>query len=167
MLPLLALIASASLAIALVARERPWLGYLLGGSLLLLSRAFAGAGGSPLFWIAQVAFFLSAVLTGIPSFRTRVFAGPLARRLEPQLRTAATLRCAQPGEDNAQVPQPGPDPLLLDGPRGWERFLQLQPQPLSREEQGFLDGPIERLTAGLRRGSLTAAQARERLIGFS
>ncbi len=164
MLALLPLLVSAPLAIALIARERPWLGYLLGGSLLLLSRALAGAGASPLFWIAQATFFVSAVLTGIPSFRTHLFAGPLARRLGPRLRAVATLRRAEHGAERAQVLQPGPDQLLLDGPRGWERFLQLQAPPLSHAEQNFLDGPIERLTTGLTNGSITAAEGREHLL---
>lgn len=90
------------------------------------------------------------LVLGVPFLRRQLVTRPIMRRIGPLLPVL--------GETERIALEAGTvwwDRDLFSGAPNWRSLLAFSPQPLSAEEQAFLDGPVEELCAMLDRQAIT------------
>ncbi len=118
-------------------------GYWAWVSALALSIAawvLAGVGSQTLFMAVAVVAILAAAVFGLPIIRRHVVSGLVMRILRAFLPTI--------GDTERIALEAGTvwwDGDLFSGNPDWQKLLDFTPQPLSGDEQAFLDGPVEEL----------------------
>jgi acyl-CoA dehydrogenase len=140
---LLALLAAASVALALLHLGRGFAAWTLGSAAGL---AILAGGGAPRVVVIGAAALLgaAALVLGVPALRRRLVTVHLLPRIAPLLpRMGETERVA------LEAGTVGFDGELFSGRPDWGALLAFEPRPLSEAEQRFLDGPVERLCAML------------------
>ena len=139
--------------------------FLLLGAIFLVVLLYAGKGywawvsalavwlatwwltgvGSPLaFKTAVTLAVLAALVFGLPAIRRRVVSAPAMRAVRAFLPSM--------GDTERIALEAGTvwwDGDLFSGNPDWQKLLDFTPQPLSPDEQAFLDGPVEELCAML------------------
>jgi len=131
---------AAVIVLGLCFLQRPYLGWVSGGSAALLGWAVAG----PTSWVAwsviALAFGATAWLFGVPAVRREW----VTRRIMPQIagllpRLGDTERVA------LEAGTVGWDGQLFSGAPDWNALLAFRGRELSQKEQDFLEGPVDAL----------------------
>ena len=108
------------------------------GAWLIIS-AFAGALSSWL-WVLWIPTLLIITLINIPGLRQLLISKPAMKLLKANLPTIS--RTEQEALDGGNVWW---DAELFSGKPDWSRLRDLSSSSLTKEEQEFLDGPVETL----------------------
>lgn len=114
---------------------------MTAGAVALGAWAATGAAASTI-WAAAVVYLVFAVVFGVPAIRRRVVTSwvmPVVARALPRM--SATERIA------LEAGTVWWDGELFSGDPDWRNLLDFKPRPLSDEERGFLEGPVEELCA--------------------
>ncbi|MBS0589445.1 MAG: acyl-CoA dehydrogenase [Proteobacteria bacterium] len=123
---------------------RGFLAWVVAAGIWLVGWRIAGV-ASPLLFAATVSVLTAvAVVFGVPSIRRTLITRrvmPIFAKVLPRL--GDTERIAL---DAGTVWW---DAELFSGKPDWNKLLDFKPQPLSADEQAFLDGPVEQLCAML------------------
>jgi acyl-CoA dehydrogenase len=134
------LVACVILILGLLHLGRAYLAWSLGGTVALLGWAALGNPSTGAFLAAALPYAALVVLLGAAPLRRRWLTRhlmPVVARLLPRL--GATERTA------LEAGSVWWDGDLFSGAPDWRRLLTFRGRPLSRAEQAFLDGPVERL----------------------
>ena len=139
-------------AAALAYHRSPlWLWTLaMGGVLLIYSYAL------PMSWtvvVAWLVFTAAAIVLNVTPIRRRVISEPVLR-----LFRGVVPAMSQTERDALEAGTVWWESELFSGKPDWYRFATLAPSRLSREEQSFLDGPVEHLCEMLNDWEITEEQ---------
>ena len=137
---LLALIALS----ALLFLGRGFLAWVVAAGIWLVGWRITGIASPLLFEAAALVLTALAIVFGLPPIRRALVTSrvmPIFAKVLPRL-----------GETERIALDAGTvwwDAELFSGRPDWEKLLDFKPQPLSADEQAFLDGPVEQLCAML------------------
>lgn len=121
-------------------RGRAYAAWVAGGALALVAWATSGPGSWAAWTLVSLAFVAAAVGFGIPAWRS----SRITRRLMP--RVARMLpRLGETERIALEAGTVGWDAQLFSGAPDWSALFDFQAPGLSRDEQAFLDGPVEEL----------------------
>jgi len=140
LLPVLAVVAF----LALLYLGRGYWAWLSVAALLLAEWARAGVQSMEAFAATAGLTVAVAVLFGVPAVRRTIVSGAIMRAVRSFL--------PQMGDTERIALAAGTvwwDGELFSGDPDWRKLLDYKLQPLSEEEQAFLDGPVEKLCAML------------------
>jgi acyl-CoA dehydrogenase len=136
---LLLVLSLVGFALAFLFHGRAYWAWVVPGGLFLTWCLSAGH-ESTAFFSATGVFALMVVVFGVPAVRRRTVGGILMRQIARILpRIGETERIA------LEAGTVWFDGDLFSGNPDWDKLLAFVPQPLSDEEQAFLDGPAEQL----------------------
>ena len=137
---LLVILVVIALSLGFLYRGRAYLSWVVPSGLLLGLWLVRGAHPGILFWPVALVWGALALAFGVPGFRRRFVTPPLMRALAPMLpKMSDTERAA------LEAGTVWWDGELFSGNPDWRKLLTFRPYALSREEQDFLDGPVEEL----------------------
>ena len=120
--------------------SRGFFAWLVASGVWLIGWRVAGIESPGLFKLTVVVFAVLAVVFGVPAIRRLVVSRAAMRTMAKVLpKLGETERVAL---DAGTVWW---DAQLFSGMPHWQELLDFKPQPLSADEQAFLDGPVDEL----------------------
>ncbi len=131
---------------------RAWWSWVAGGGLLILGWVLSGDASFLGFVVVAAVFGAIATLTGNPTQRRRF--------LTPFLMSRVGRILPRLGDTERIALEAGTvwwDRDLFSGAPDWSRLFDFQVQPLSENEQAFLDGPVEQLCGMLNEWDVSQA----------
>ena len=139
-LPTLLIFIAATLFVALTFMGRGYLAWVLGIGIVLFAWFVSGVENAMAFGVVSIIYATLAVLFGVRMVRRTIVTRPLMgmiARILPAM-----------GETERIALEAGSvwwEGELFSGKPDWSKLLNFKTQPLSTEEQTFLDGPVEKL----------------------
>ena len=118
---------------------RPYLAWVLPSLLGLSYWAFPGSPGFP-FYLVSGGFVVAAILFGVPPIRRVMITSFLMRKM-----AAILPRISETEKLALEAGTVWFDGELFSGNPDWKKLARFEPQPLSKEEIAFLEGPVEEL----------------------
>jgi acyl-CoA dehydrogenase len=134
------LVVALILFLALLYAGRGYWAWVSALTLSIGAWVFAGVESPAAFLVVVVVAILAALGFGLPAIRRHVVSAPVMRILDAFLPSI--------GETERIALEAGTvwwDGDLFSGNPDWRKLLDFTPQPLSPDEQAFLDGPVEEL----------------------